>query len=60
MTEARAYIVAVGAFVAQYLPSSIAECSALVGITLGLAQLCITLPKVWRMFFKGSPGGTRG
>jgi len=49
MNEIRAYVVAAGAFVAQYLPGSLSECSALVGITLGLAQLSITLPKVFRM-----------
>jgi len=49
MNEIRAYIVAIGAFVAQYLPGSLSECSAVVGITLGLAQLFITLPKIVRM-----------
>jgi len=52
MTEARAYIVACGAYLAQFLPSCIGDISALVGITLGLAQLSITLPIVFKKYLK--------
>ncbi len=48
-SSAKAYIVAVWAWIAQFFPSTLGDASALVGITLGLVQLCITVPKAWKL-----------